>query len=340
MKVLVTGCNGYIGTVMVPILVAAGHDVTGLDTNYYASGWLYGQPLSLKQFIKKDIRNVSAEDVAGFDAIIHLGELSNDPLGQNDPELTFEINHKGTVKLIDACIAAGVPRFIYSSSCSVYGASDEVSDEVSLTNPLTAYAKSKVLNEQYLLSKASDAFCPVIFRNATVYGPSPRMRFDLAVNNLAGLAWTTGEVKMDSDGTPWRPFIHILDVCEAFRLALTAPKVKVSGQIMNVGDTRSNYQIKEIAEIIGKVFGVSNITLNKQGADKRNYRVNFDKIKNVLGFSCSRDVKRGAEELKEIFESVALSRDTFLSKEYTRLKMIDYLKSSGKLDESLLWTTL
>ena len=340
MKVLVTGCNGYIGTVMVPILVAAGHDVTGLDTNYYASGWLYGQPLSLKQFIKKDIRNVSAEDVAGFDAIIHLGELSNDPLGQNDPELTFEINHKGTVKLIDACIAAGVPRFIYSSSCSVYGASDEVSDEVSLTNPLTAYAKSKVLNEQYLLSKASDAFCPVIFRNATVYGPSPRMRFDLAVNNLAGLAWTTGEVKMDSDGTPWRPFIHILDVCEAFRLALTAPKVKVSGQIMNVGDTRSNYQIKEIAEIIGKVFGVSNITLNKQGADKRNYRVNFDKIKNVLGFSCSRDVKRGAEELKEIFESVALSRDTFLSKEYTRLKMIDYLKSSGKLDESLLWITL
>jgi len=325
---------------MVPILVAAGHDVTGLDTNYYASGWLYGQPLSLKQFIKKDIRNVSAEDVAGFDAIIHLGELSNDPLGQNDPELTFEINHKGTVKLIDACIAAGVPRFIYSSSCSVYGASDEVSDEVSLTNPLTAYAKSKVLNEQYLLSKASDAFCPVIFRNATVYGPSPRMRFDLAVNNLAGLAWTTGEVKMDSDGTPWRPFIHILDVCEAFRLALTAPKVKVSGQIMNVGDTRSNYQIKEIAEIIGKVFGVSNITLNKQGADKRNYRVNFDKIKNVLGFSCSRDVKRGAEELKEIFESVALSRDTFLSKEYTRLKMIDYLKSSGKLDESLLWITL
>src|SRR3990170_994939 len=229
MKILVTGSEGYLGVPLTKVLLREGDDVVGLDTGYFCDGWLYGTPLSLASSIKKDIREVTAQDVRGFDAVIHLAELSNDPLGQNDPDLTYEINHKGTVKLIDACIAAGVSRFIYSSSCSVYGASDEVSDEKSPTNPLTAYAKSKVLNEQYLLLKASDTFTPVILRNATIYGPSPRMRFDLAVNNLAGFAWTTNEVKMDSDGTPWRPFIHILDVCEAFRLALTAQKEKISG---------------------------------------------------------------------------------------------------------------
>ena len=337
MKILLTGSEGYIGIQMAQVLMGAGHTVVGLDTEFYSGGWLFGKPHKLSSFIKKDIREVIEEDVRGFDAVIHLAELSNDPLGQNDPALTFEINHKGTVTLIDACVKAGVPRFVYSSSCSVYGASDELSDETSDTHPLTAYAKSKVLNEQYLLSKASDTFTPVIFRNATVYGPSPRMRFDLAVNNLAGLAWTTGEVKMDSDGTPWRPFIHILDVCEAFRLALTAPKEKVSGQIMNVGDTSSNYQIKEIAEIIGKVFAISNISLNKQGADKRNYRVNFDKIKKILGFICVRNIEQGAKELKEVFENIGMNGDTFLSKEYTRLKMIDYLKKTGKLNSQLLW---
>ncbi|KKR87188.1 NAD-dependent dehydratase [Candidatus Gottesmanbacteria bacterium RIFCSPHIGHO2_01_FULL_46_14] len=337
MNILLTGSGGYIGTQMAQALIAAGHKVTGLDTEYYNEGWLYGKPFKLKSFIKKDIRQVTVSDVSGFDAVIHLAELSNDPLGQNNPELTYEINHKGTVNLIDQCIKAAVPRFIYSSSCSVYGASDNVSDETSSTNPLTAYAKSKVLNERYLITRASDIFTPIIFRNATVYGPSPRIRFDLAVNNLAGLAWTTKEVKMDSDGTPWRPFVHILDVCQAFLLALTAPKEKVSGQIMNVGDTRSNYQIKEIAEIIGKVFDVSKITLNKQGADKRNYRVNFDKIARVLGFRALRNVETGVRELKEVFKSIEMSKKTFLSEQYTRLKMIDHLKSTGLLNENLLW---
>jgi len=338
MNILLTGSDGYIGVQMGQVLSAANYSVTGLDTGYYSDGWLYGTPVSLASFIKKDIREVTVQDVRGFDAVIHLAELSNDPLGQNDPDLTYEINHKGTVKLIDACIAAGVSRFMYSSSCSVYGASDEVSDEKSPTNPLTAYAKSKVLNEHYLLLKASDTFTPVILRNATIYGPSPRMRFDLAVNNLAGLAWTTNEVKMDSDGTPWRPFVHILDVCEAFRLALTAQKEKISGQIINVGDTRSNYQIKEIAEIIGKVFGVERITLNKLGADKRNYRVNFDKIRQILPeFSCKRNVEVGAKDLLDVFRSIDMTKDTYYSRNFTRLKMIDYLKSSGKINSQLQW---
>lgn len=339
MKILLTGSEGYIGTELVEVLLRHGHEVTGLDTEYYSDGWLYGKPYKLSSFIKKDTRQVTEDDVRGYDAVIHLAELSNDPLGQNNPEITHDVNHRGTVNLIDQCIKAGVPRFIYSSSCSVYGASDEMSDETSPTDPLTEYAKSKVLNENYLLSVAGDGFTPVIFRNATAYGPSPRMRFDIAVNNLAGLAWTTKEIKMDSDGTPWRPFVHILDVCEAFHLALIAPSERVHGQIINVGDTRSNYQIKEIAQIISRVFGVSRITLNKNGADKRNYRVNFDKIKNILpDFQCQRDVETGAKELLEVFESIKMTKETFFSKEYTRLKMINYLRSAGKLEDSLYWT--
>lgn len=338
MKILLTGSDGYIGTQMLQVLRATGHEVTGFDTGYYNDGWLYGKPIKPAFHIQKDIRKVEVSDVAGFDAVIHLAELSNDPLSQVDPLITEDINHNGTVKLIDACIKAGVPRFLYASSCTVYGASDVVRDESSQVNPITAYGQCKVLNEQYLLKLANDAFCPIIFRNATVFGPSPRMRFDIAVNNLSGLAWTTKEIKMDSDGTPWRPFVHVLDVCEAFKLALVAPTQSVRGQIMNVGNTQSNYQIKDVAEIIGKVFGVSKITFNPQGADKRNYRVNFDKIKKILPkFECKRNVQTGASELKEIFESIQMNSDIFLSKEYTRLKMITYLKSEGKIDESLHW---
>lgn len=337
MKILLTGSEGYIGVTLTQVLSHELHDVTGLDTQFYNNGWFYGKAAKPGSFIKKDVREVTEADVRGFDAVIHLAELSNDPLGQNNPQLTFDINHKGTVNLINSCLKAGVPRFIYSSSCSVYGASDDMSDETARTNPLTAYAKAKVLNEKYLLSQKSPAFAPIVLRNATVYGLSPRMRFDLAVNNLAGLAWVTGEIKMDSDGTPWRPFVHILDVCEAFRLALSAPTDKVSGQIFNVGDTRSNYQIKDIAKIIGRVFHVRKITLNEQGSDRRNYRVNFDKIRQVLGFKCLRDVKTGAQELLEIFQKVSLQKNTFFAKEYTRLLMIEHLKKNHKLNQQLYW---
>lgn len=338
MKILVTGSEGYIGSCLTEVLTKAGHSVTGLDTEFFSEGWFTGERTELSASIRKDIRAVTAQDVAGFDAIIHLAELSNDPLGQINADLTHDVNHNGTKRLADAAKKAGVPRFVYSSSCSVYGASDNVSDETSPTNPLTPYAKSKVLNEQYLLSIADETFSPVILRNATVYGVSPRIRFDLAVNNLAGLAWTTKVIKMDSDGTPWRPFVHVLDVCEAMKLAATMPKKVVHKQILNVGNTRSNYQIREIAEIIGKVFGVDEITLNPQGVDKRNYRVNFDKITKTLpDFRCKMDVEAGAKELMEAFRKTTMTSETFTSRYYTRLKMIQYLKAEEKLDEQLYW---
>lgn len=338
MKILLTGSGGYIGTILGDALISAGHEVVGLDTGFYNSGWLYEGVTPLKKVIEKDIRDIELKDLVGFEAVIHLAELSNDPLGQNDPELTIDINHRGTVNLINLIKKAGVQRFIYASSCSVYGASDEFVDETSPTKPLTAYAKSKVLNENYLLEVADDAFSPLIFRNATVYGASPRMRFDLVVNNLAALAYTTGEIKMDSDGTPWRPLTHVKDIAKAFVTALSTPVSLTHKQIVNVGSNSSNYQIKQLAEIIAGVFPGSTVSLNPQGADKRNYKVRFDKISQVLpGFNCDWDVKKGAQELKTIFEQIKLTKDDFLSGKYTRLKAIAELKEHGDLDKTLHW---
>jgi nucleoside-diphosphate-sugar epimerase len=340
MKVLLTGIDGYIGTVLGQQLIKSGYDVVGLDTGYYAEAWLYDLPDFKKpNVIIKDIRDIKKEDLEGFDAVVHLAELSNDPVGENDPEITYQINHEGTKNLAKLAKDAGVKRFIYFSSCSVYGASDEVLDEESSLNPLTAYAKSKALNEKYLLSIADENFSPIIFRNATVYGPSPRFRFDLAVNNLSGLAFTTKEIKMDSDGTPWRPFVHILDVCQAVEIALETPLDRIHKQIVNVGDTNSNYQIKDIAEIVRKTFPESTVTLNKNGADKRNYRVNFDKIKKVLpGFSCKYDIAKGAEELREIFTKINLTAEEFQSRDYIRLKQIKYLRENSRIDNSFFWS--
>lgn len=339
MKILLTGINGYIGTVLGQKLVEAGHKVTGLDTDYYADAWMYDiENFKTITTVKKDIRDIVKEDLAGFDAVIHLAELSNDPLGENDPSITFEINHEGTKKLANYAKEAGVQKFIYFSSCSVYGASDNVVDENSPVNPLTAYAKSKVMNENYLLEIATDTFSPIIFRNATVFGASPRLRFDLVVNNLSGLAYTTKEIKMDSDGTPWRPFVHVLDVCQAVLLTLTTSQKLTHKQIINIGDTNSNYQIKDIAEIIKNTFPGCSVSLNKNGADKRNYKVNFDKIKNVLpGFTCKYDIAKGAKELLDIFTKIGLTKEDFLSKDYTRLKQIKYLTEENKINESFYW---
>lgn len=339
MKVLLTGIDGYIGTVLGQELIKQGHDVTGLDTGYYSDAWLYEMPGFQKpEVIIKDIRNVVKEDLEGIDAVVHLAELSNDPLGQNDPEVTYQINHIGTKNLATLAKQSGVKRFIYFSSCSVYGASDKIAFETSSTNPLTAYAKSKVLNEQYLQSVADGNFSPVIFRNATVYGASPRLRLDLVVNNLSGLAYTTGEIEMDSDGTPWRPLVHILDVCQAVLIALRTPIQQMHNQIVNVGDTNSNYQIKDIAEIINKTFPGCSVSLNKNGTDKRNYRVNFDKIKTVLpGFSCKYDVAKGAKELLDVFTKVNLTKEDFASRNYTRLKQIKYLQDNNKINSKFYW---
>lgn len=338
MKILVTGSDGYIGTMLAQTLLEKGYEVVGLDTGYYRSAWLYNGVKKTPFTITKDIREITVEDVKGFDAIAHLAELSNDPLGQNNPELTYDINHNGTVKLAELAKKAGVKRFVYFSSCSVYGASDNIATEHSPTNPLTAYAKSKIMNENSLKKMADANFSPTIMRNATVYGASPRLRFDLVVNNLAGLAWTTKKIAMDSDGTPWRPFVHVLDVCHAVVCLLEAPKEIIHNEIFNIGDSRSNYQIKDIAEIIGKAFPGCEVSLNKNGADKRNYRVNFDKINTQLpGFSCKRTVKDGAEELYRIFKVINLTKEDFDSRNYTRLKQIKYLTETKQLDDKFYW---
>lgn len=339
MKVLVTGSEGYIGTRLVQVLLNEGFDVVGLDTGYYAEGHLYDLKGKQYNLLKKDVREIVDADLIGFDAVVHLAELSNDPLGQNDPELTFEINNRGTIKLAEAAKKSGVGKFIYFSSCSIYGTSENVSDESTTPNPLTAYAKSKVMNEAALQKMAGDDFSPVFFRNATVFGASPRMRFDLVVNDLAASAHVNKLIKMNSDGTPWRPFVHIEDVARAVVLTLRAPREQVHNKLFNVGSNNNNYQVRNIAEIIAGVFPGCGTEFGDSSGDKRNYRVKFDKITEVLpGFKCEWDVKRGAEELRQIFEEVKMDTAVYDSRLYTRLKQIEYLKKEQKVDDHLFWT--
>src|SRR5258706_4427123 len=326
MKICLTGIDGYIGTVLAQVLLEEGFDVVGLDTGYYRNGWLYNGVKVIPQIITKDVRDITVSDLKGFDAVVHLAELSNDPIGQNNPEVTYSINHHGTVRLAKAAKEAGVKRFVYYSSCSVYGASDKISDETSPTNPLTAYAKCKVLNEEALSKMADDTFTPVIFRNATVFGPSPRMRFDLAVNNLAGVAWTTKKILLESDGSAWRPFVHIQDVSHATACALISPKEKVHNEIFNVGTESSNYQIKTIAAEIAKVFAGCEIEKNENVTDERNYRASFEKIAAKLpGFKPSHSVASGVQELFNLFSKINLTKEQFTSASYTRLKQIQVL---------------
>ena len=343
MRVLVTGTDGYIGSVLCSLLLKAGYDVTGLDTGYYREGWLYSDP-ELNVFpklISKDLRQVEEQDLVGYDCVIHLAELSNDPLGDYIPDITFDINHKGSVALARCAKRAGVPRFVYTSSCSVYGVAEGVVDESSPTNPQTAYAKCKVLVEQEVSEMADDTFCPVFLRNATAYGASPRMRFDIVLNNLSGCAWSTGKIAMTSDGSPWRPLVHIRDICTAIRCALEAPKEAIQGEIFNVGDTRSNYQIREVAEIVGEVFTGCDVSFGPPEGDNRSYRVNFDKIQRQLpGFCCEWDVRRGAEELHRVFERIDMQEETFEFRAFTRLKELSYLLNTGQIDDRLFWTDL
>lgn len=338
MKVLLTGIDGYIGTQLGQVLLERNYNMVGMDTEFYSSGNLYDGIKKKPKVIYKDIRNVKEKDLQGFNAIIHLAELSNDPLGQINSEVTYDINHHGTMEMAKKAKKVGIKKFIYFSSCSVYGASDQIASETSPTNPLTPYAKSKVLNEKALSEMADSNFSPTFLRNATAYGPSPRMRFDLAINNLCGLAWTTGKIAMQSDGTPWRPFVHVLDICEAVICILEAPINKVHNEIFNVGDTHANYQIKDIAQSISEVMPTCEVTLNKNAVDKRNYRVDFTKINSRLpGFSCKRTVKSGIKELFELFKKIDLREDAFMSKDYTRLKQIEYLKKMNEISDDLFW---
>jgi nucleoside-diphosphate-sugar epimerase len=343
MNILVTGADGYIGTVLVDYLTKRGHTVTGLDTGFYRDGCLYSdQPLTRPPCITKDLRAIAETDLSGFAAVVHLAELSNDPLGQHNPELTYAINHHGSVALARKCIKAGVSRFVYTSSCSVYGTgSGEFKTEESTTNPQTAYANCKVLVENDLSRLAGDDFSPTFLRNATAYGPSHRMRFDLVLNNLAGLAWTTREIKMTSDGSPWRPLVHVRDIAQAICCALEAPRSAVHNQIFNVGSNTENYQVREIAEIVAASFSGCTVTFGNSDGDNRSYRVSFDKINSALpGFKCGQTAAGGAAELYDLFRRIDMGADIFQFRAYTRLKQLQHLLRTGRINELLYWTEL
>ena len=340
MKVLVTGSEGYIGAVLAPFLLEQGFDVTGLDTGFYRDGWLYTpRHTTLPRCLCKDIRDVTPADLEGFEAVVHLAELSNDPLAQRDPAVTFRINHQGTVHLARQCRAAGVPRFVYTSSCSVYGlGTGDLKDETSAPNPQTAYAECKVLVERDVGAMASPQFTPTFLRNATAYGPSPRMRFDLVLNNLAGLAWTAREIRMTSDGTPWRPLVHVEDIARAIAATLRAPREAVQGQVMNVGDSQANYQIRDIAEIVSRAFPGCTVSFGRPDPDTRSYRVSFEKIRRILPeFRCAHDAASGAEELARLFRRIDLSPETFAFRAFTRLKQLEYLSRTRQIDGECRW---
>jgi nucleoside-diphosphate-sugar epimerase len=342
MRILVTGVDGYIGCVLVPRLLQSGHEVVGLDTGFYRDGWLYSDPRKFEttaQTICRDLRRVAAKDLEGFDAVVHLAELSNDPLGENNPEITHEINHMGSLNLAKAAVAAGVPRFVYTSSCSVYGvASEDVVSEESKVNPQTAYANCTVLVERDVGSMVNEKFCPVFLRNATAYGPSPRMRFDIVLNNLAGLACTTGKIAMTSDGQPWRPLVHVADICKAVVCALEAPDDAVRGQIFNVGCNDENYRVREIAEFVKAAYPECELTFGPSGGDNRSYKVNFDKITNELpGFSCEHRAADGAFELRRVFDRIQLDKERFGFRSFTRLRQLEYLIRSGQIDDHFYW---
>jgi nucleoside-diphosphate-sugar epimerase len=339
MKVLVTGTEGYLGSLLPPLLIERGHDVLGVDTGFYKVGWLYNGTEMTAKTLTKDIRNISAEDVQGVDAIVHMAELSNDPTGQLSPTITYDINHKGSVRLAKLAKEAGVRRFVYMSSCSVYGVATEgdVTEE-SAVNPQTAYAECKTLVERDLKPLADDDFSPTFMRNATAFGASPRMRFDIVLNNLAGLAWTTQEIKMTSDGTPWRPLVHALDISKAIVCALEAPRDVIHNQVFNVGDTANNYRVKEIAETIADVFTGCALSFGENGSDNRSYRVSFEKINTKLpGFKCDWNAERGAKQLYEIFNQIDMTEEIFNSRGFTRLKQLEYLIRTQQIDKDFFW---
>ena len=343
MKLLVTGVEGYIGCLLAPFLQAQGHEIVGLDTGYYRDGWLFSDGKLVPGFprtINRDIRNIQPEDVKGFDAVVHLAELSNDPLGENVPELTFQINHQASVRLAELAKTAGVKRFVYTSSCSVYGVANghEPMTELSPTNPQTAYAKCKTMVERDVTALASENFSPTFLRNATAYGASPRMRFDIVLNNLCGIAATTGKIVMTSDGTPWRPLVHVLDICQAIASVLEAPQDAVHNEIFNVGHDGDNYQIREIAQIVADVYPSCQLTFGQAGGDNRSYKVNFAKIHEKLnGFHCAWNARKGAQQLHDVYSRIGIDAATFDARPFTRLKQLRYLSASGQIDDQFFW---
>ena len=339
MRVLVTGHLGYIGTVLVPVLQDAGHEVVGLDSDLFGACTFTGRVPDIEN-LGGDVRDVDGQRLRGLDAIIHLAGLSNDPLGDYDPDLTFAINHRASVRLAELAREAGVPRFLFASSCSNYGgAGDDFLDEHAAFNPVTPYGESKVLVERDVSKLARHDFCPTFLRASTAYGLSPRIRFDLVVNNLTAWAYTTGKVMLKSDGSPWRPVVHVRDIALAYLTVLESKPEVVHNAAFNVGSTPENYQIRELATIVGEVVPACQVAFAEgAGPDKRNYRVDCNHIARTLhAFKPQWTARRGVVELYEAYRGSDLKLAEFEGKKYKRIDHIKELIDAGKLDGQLRW---
>jgi len=337
MRVLVTGDRGYVGSVLAPLLAERGHDVTGLDADLYA-GCDFGEGPSLEPSLRSDVRDVGPGQLEGLDAVVHLAALSNDPLGDLDPALTYAINLDGTLALARAAREAGVRRFVFASSCSMYGASggDELLGEDAPLRPLTAYAESKVRAEEGLRELAGPDFWPVSMRNATVYGVSPRLRLDVVLNNLAAWAHTTGRVRLLSDGAAWRPLVHVRDVALVAATLLEAEPALVRGEAYNVGSASQNYLVRDLAGLVSEATGCAVETADEAAADPRSYRVDFSKLERAFpGLELAWDAARGARELAAAYRTAGLTADELHGRRFVRLRQLRHLLDEGELDETL-----